>query len=439
MGPDARLVSHAPAGILRRVSLAPGTRAARQDNRREPVRPGADGRGRLALQGRPAILLFPHRRLRAHCRPVCALRPHQARTTQLDGRGRRLHGSQDLRTLHAPRCRLCLLHQQPSGAHLPRERPPHAGIGLPARIAGRRPAPERPEIPVRRMAATGPISFRTRRICRRAHLSGFTPRPRPARRHPRPRGSGAHLPPPARARAGHRPAGRLHGQTPIARLVVAARRSLRTAGHGRLRRVMLPSVDGRLARPSQGLRRPVPPGLRRRTLPPGRRPCPRADGRAGLAAPATQEISDGQDADAQRLPSQAEGCRGSRIPPSAAREPPHPRPLGRMPRHRPAGRGLSAQPQTTVESRKPSAIGTAQAGTAAPGLLQAAHPAAGLRQPVQGARAPDRKRLDSRVPQHLEITALIFGIEKASVSQRKQRLRQKMGLDCPLDDFLQAL
>lgn len=39
----------------------------------------------------------------------------------------------------------------------------------------------------------------------------------------------------------------------------------------------------------------------------------------------------------------------------------------------------------------------------------------------------------------LEITALIFGIEKASVSQRKQRLRQKMGLDCPLDDFLQAL
>lgn len=36
----------------------------------------------------------------------------------------------------------------------------------------------------------------------------------------------------------------------------------------------------------------------------------------------------------------------------------------------------------------------------------------------------------------LELIALIFGIEKGSVSQRKQRLRQKMGLDIPLDDYL---
>lgn len=36
----------------------------------------------------------------------------------------------------------------------------------------------------------------------------------------------------------------------------------------------------------------------------------------------------------------------------------------------------------------------------------------------------------------MELIALVFGIEKPSVSQRKQRLRQKMELDVPLDEFI---
>jgi len=39
----------------------------------------------------------------------------------------------------------------------------------------------------------------------------------------------------------------------------------------------------------------------------------------------------------------------------------------------------------------------------------------------------------------LDLIALIFNIEKGSVSQRKQRLRQKMGLDVPLDDYLKRI
>ena len=73
---------------------------------------------------------------------------------------------------------------------------------------------------------------------------------------------------------------------------------------------------------------------------------------------------------------------------------------------------------------------------------QAGYAIDALRFPGHGTTFPFLKEDDIRLcclvkmEMPLDLTALIFGIGKGSVSQRKQRLRQKMELEGSLDEYL---